>query len=105
MDELDVRLELIVLPMRKLFEISLYVESHVVSRLVSASLSWSAACLISHHSWIPHTTGTKPFGTIIKRVLDSVHFGLSLVVNPTRNQSEQGVGDNRRERPTLIFGA
>ena len=34
-----------------------------------------------------------------------MHFGLSLVVDPTRNKSEQGVGDNRRERPTLIFGA
>ena len=44
-------------------------------------------------------------GTIIKPVPDEVHFGLSYVVNPTKNKSEQGVGDNRRERPNLIFGA
>ena len=41
----------------------------------------------------------------ITRVLDSVHFGLSLVAHPIKFRSEQGVGDNRRERPTLIFGA
>ena len=91
--------------MRKLSEISPSFASYVVPGLVSTSFSWGAACLILHHRSIPFATGTELFGRITKRVLDSVHFGLSLVVNPTRSKSEQGVSGNRRERPTLIFGA
>ena len=75
--------------MRKLLEISYWVESHVGLGLVSASFSWGAACLILHHSWILHTTGTKPFGRIIKRILDYVHFGLSLVVDPTKTKTNK----------------
>ena len=87
--------------MWRLLEIS----PRVASRLVSASFMWGAACLILNHRSIPQTMGVNRFGTIIKRVLDSVHFGLSLVVNPTKNKSEQGVGDNWRGRPPLFFGA